>query len=73
MTLRSKLGMFVLTRQEQRAIAFIVLALALGLLTKHYRHEQARKPAAPNELSQPAASPSKSPAAPRPTEPGADD
>jgi hypothetical protein len=57
--------MFVLTRQEQRAIAFIVLALALGLLTEHYRHEQARKQTVPNELSQPATPPSRSPAPPK--------
>ena len=68
MTLRSRLGMFALTRQEQRAIAFIVLALALGLLTKHYRHERARKPTLPNELSQTATPPSKSPAPPSPPE-----
>ena len=37
MNLRAKLGMFVLTRQEQRTIAFIVLALVLGLATQHYR------------------------------------
>jgi len=37
MNLRSKFGMFVLTRQEQRLIAFIILALMLGLITKHFR------------------------------------
>ena len=57
MNLRSKLGMFVLTRQEQRTIAFIVLAIALGLLTKHYRSEHARRPAAPNEMTRAAVPP----------------
>jgi hypothetical protein len=52
MSLRSKLGMFVLTRQEQRTIAFVVLALVLGLLTRHYRNQQPVKSAAPNELQQ---------------------
>ncbi len=37
MSLRERLGMFVLTRQEQRTIAFIVLMVVLGLATKHYR------------------------------------
>ncbi len=37
MRLRERLGMFVLTRQEQRTIAFIVLIVVLGLATKHYR------------------------------------
>ncbi len=37
MSWRDKLGIFVLTKQEQRTIAFIVLMLVLGLLTKHYR------------------------------------
>ncbi len=37
MKIRDRLGMFVLTKQEQRTIAFIVLMLVLGLATKHYR------------------------------------
>ncbi len=41
---REKLQMFVLTKQEQRTIAFVVLMLVLGLLTKHYR---ATHPASP--------------------------
>ena len=48
MNLRDRLGMFVLTKQEQRTIAFIVLMLVLGLATKHYR---AQHP--PNEQAQP--------------------
>ena len=55
MSLRSKLGMFVLTPQEQRTIAFIVLALVLGLLTKHYRASHARS--LPNEFKQAATPP----------------
>ena len=38
MNLRSRLGMFVLTAEEQRTIAFIMLALILGLATQHYRY-----------------------------------
>ncbi|MEO6872007.1 MAG: hypothetical protein ABI233_07280 [Chthoniobacterales bacterium] len=37
MKLRERLQMFVLTKQEQRTIAFIVLVLMLGLITMHYR------------------------------------
>ncbi|MGI8891810.1 MAG: hypothetical protein ACR2G0_13645 [Chthoniobacterales bacterium] len=37
MKLRERLGMFVLTRQEQGTIAFVVLAVLLGLCTQHYR------------------------------------
>ncbi len=61
MKLRERLRMFALTRQEQRTIAFIVLAIVLGLATKHYRHTHARPPAAPNELTDAAASVSPSP------------
>lgn len=43
MNLRSKLGMFVLTRQEQRTIAFIVLAVILGLVTQHYRRSSSEQ------------------------------
>ena len=49
MNLRARLGMFVLTQQEQRTIAFIVLALVLGLATQHYRHRHSHSTAAPNE------------------------
>ena len=50
--------MFVLTKQEQRTIAFIVLMLVLGLATKHYRAQHQ-----PNEQAQPtySALPSPSP------------
>ncbi len=41
-----KLSLFILTKQEQRTIAFVVLVLMLGLLTKHYR---ATHPAAPTQ------------------------
>ena len=50
MNLRSKLRLFVLTPQEQRTIGFIVLAVALGLLTKHYR--RGKTPSPPNEIKQ---------------------
>lgn len=50
MSLRSRLGMFVLTHQEQRTIAFIVLAVILGLVTQHYRRQQAERLAPPNIL-----------------------
>jgi hypothetical protein len=49
MSLRAKLGMFVLTRQEQRTIAFIVLALVLGLATQHYRRTHSHSAGLPNE------------------------
>ena len=53
MSLRSKLQMFVLTRQEQRTIAFIVLAVILGLITQHYRRQRSeRLDAVPNNLEQ---------------------
>ena len=53
MSLRSRLGVFVLTRQEQRTIAFIVLAVILGLITQHYRRQRSeRLDAAPNNLEQ---------------------
>jgi hypothetical protein len=41
----------VLTKEEQRTVVFIVLALVLGLWTKHYR---AQDPPAPNESHAPA-------------------
>jgi hypothetical protein len=49
MKLRERFGVFVLTRQEQRTIAFIVLALAVGLWTKHYRHTHTRPSGLPND------------------------
>lgn len=63
MSLRAKLGMFVLTRQEQRTIAFIVLALVLGLATQHYRHTRSHSAAWPDEepMTTVSASPSPSP------------
>ena len=51
MNLRSRMGMFVLTRQEQRTIAFIILIVILGLLTQHYRHRHAQPVLAPNEAA----------------------
>jgi UDP-N-acetylenolpyruvoylglucosamine reductase len=45
--------MFVLTRQEQRTIAFIVLAVILGLITQHYRRQHSeRLDPVPNKLEQ---------------------
>jgi hypothetical protein len=63
MSLRAKLGMFVLTRQEQRTIAFIVFALALGLATQHYRRTHSHSADLPNEspVAAVGASPSPSP------------
>ncbi len=58
MSLRSRLGIFVLTQQEQRTIAFIVLALVLGLVTQHYRHAHSRPAGMPNEPPVATASPS---------------
>ncbi len=60
MSLRERLGMFVLTRQEQRTIAFIVLMVVLGLATKHYRHTHAPKSVTVQEEAEatPAVSPS---------------
>jgi hypothetical protein len=60
MSWRSKLAMLVLTPEEQRTIAFVVLALVLGLATKHYRHVHA-KARMPNEQSTIAATASPSP------------
>ena len=37
MNLRDRMQMFVLTKQEQRTIAFVVLIVVLGLATRHYR------------------------------------
>ena len=53
MSLRSRLQIFVLTRQEQRTIAFIVLVVILGLITQHYRRQHSeRLDAVPNNLEQ---------------------
>ena len=49
--------MFVLTRQEQRTIAFIVLSVILGLLTQHYRHQETAP--APNKTTQESPTPAK--------------
>jgi len=43
MNLRSRLQMFVLTRQEQRTIAFIVLTVILGVVTQHYRRQHSER------------------------------
>ena len=61
MSLRNRLGMFVLTRQEQRTIAFIVLAVTLGLATQHYRHVHSQPKNLPNDPPLAAISPSPSP------------
>jgi hypothetical protein len=53
---REKLGVFVLTREEQRTIAFVVLALVLGLATMHYR--QTHRHGLPNEKQKAAVTPS---------------
>ena len=53
---REKLGMFVLTREEQRTIAFIILALVLGLATMHYRQTHRRE--TPNDKQRAVAAPS---------------
>jgi hypothetical protein len=37
MSWRAQLSIFVLTKEEQRTIAFIVLILIIGLAAKHYR------------------------------------
>ncbi|MBA3830390.1 MAG: hypothetical protein H0X34_00560 [Chthoniobacterales bacterium] len=58
---RDKLQMFVLTKQEQRTIAFVVLMLVLGLLTKHYRAHHAPPASSPNEHVQPSPSVQASP------------
>jgi hypothetical protein len=50
MNWRAKFGWLVLTREEQRTIAFVVLALVLGLAVKHYRHLHSRN-ARPDEQS----------------------
>ena len=60
MNLRSRLGIFVLTAEEQRTIAFIVLALVLGLATQHYRHLHSQPKPGSNAESTPANLPSKS-------------
>ncbi|HEY1769949.1 MAG TPA: hypothetical protein VGG02_06810 [Chthoniobacterales bacterium] len=37
MSWRALFALFVLTKEEQRTIAFVVLILILGLAAKHYR------------------------------------
>jgi hypothetical protein len=49
MSLRDRLGIFVLTKEEQRTIAFIILLLVLGLATKHYRAQHAARNVLPND------------------------
>ncbi|HEX4667225.1 MAG TPA: hypothetical protein VH207_11545 [Chthoniobacterales bacterium] len=56
-----KFGLFVLTPEEQRAIAFLVLALILGLWTKHYRATHPRSSSRPNEPAAAIASATPSP------------
>ena len=60
MNLREKLRLLVLTREEQRTIAFIVIALVLGVATQHYRraHQQSRPS---NDSAMASVSPSPSP------------
>ena len=69
MNLRSKFRMFVLTRQEQRLIAFVILALMLGLITKHFRDSHSN-PVAPTEKTQRS---TLSPTPPKPDKPIEDD
>jgi hypothetical protein len=40
------LGMFVLTRREQRLVVFLVLALVIVAMAKRYREDRAAKPSA---------------------------
>ncbi len=47
MSLRERLRMFVLTKQEQRTVAFVILIVVLGLATQHYR--ATHPPAQPSE------------------------
>jgi len=61
--------MFVLTRTEQPMIAFIILALMLGLITKHFLDSHAN-PATPTEKMQRSAL---SPTPPKPDKPIEDD
>ncbi len=57
---RERFGWLVLTREEQRTIAFVVLALVLGLATKHYRKVHGKE-SRPNEQPPLAADASPSP------------
>lgn len=73
--LGEKLGAFVLTRQEQRVIVFIVTAFVLGTAVKYYRNSHPHALAAPAGKSPPAAIPKpvhsrKPPAPPRDDEGG---
>ena len=61
MSLRTKIGMFALTRAEQRTVAFIVLAVTLGLITQHYRQRASEPVKPPNEQRE------TEPASPSPT------
>ncbi len=54
MKLPSSFGLFPLTRSEQRTVAFIVLAIMLGLITQHYRHREPKPLSPPNDFEQPA-------------------
>ncbi len=58
MSLRERLRMFVLTRQEQHTIAFVILIVVLGLATKHYRatHPATERPTA-SQSQQPSPKP----------------
>lgn len=58
--------MFTLTKEEQRTIAFIVLAVILGLVTQHYRHRRSAQLDSPNDIEQ--ARPAPVFPAPRPTQ-----
>jgi hypothetical protein len=52
MNLRARLSMFTLTKEEQRTIAFIVLAVILGLVTQHYRHRRSAQLDSPNDIEE---------------------
>jgi hypothetical protein len=51
MSLRDKLGVFLLTKEEQRTVAFVILMVALGLITKHYRNRHPERATKPNEIT----------------------
>jgi hypothetical protein len=59
--------MFVLTRQEQRLIAFIILALMLGLITKHFRDSHSNTVVPTEKMQRSTLSPTP-PKADKPTE-----
>jgi hypothetical protein len=58
---------FVLTRQEERLIAFIILALMLGLITKQFREVHSNA-VAPTEQTQRSTLSPTPPKADKPTE-----